>query len=206
MLLSMLAAAATGASGAYVFDDPTYLGDATEWGAWADMLQRYAPEHAVLRACREHEDSCPKRHKGLHIILQRGADLELHKKLQLVNRYVNRKGYRVDRHTRVQAHRSSKRSINQWSTPLEFFKRGGDCEDFASTKYFLLRELGVAADDLRIVVAFDREYREHHAVVAVRRDAERSFLLEIDNKVLRRKPTAFRYVYAVNEKSVWDHE
>ena len=113
MLLSMLAAAATGASGAYVFEDSTYLGDATEWGAWADMLQRYAPEHAVLRACREHEGSCPKRHKGLHIILQRGADLELHKKLQLVNRYVNRKGYRVDRHTRVEAHRSSKQHRNK---------------------------------------------------------------------------------------------
>lgn len=38
-----------------------------------------------------------------------------------------------------------------WATPLEFMGRGiGDCEDFAITKYFALRSLGVANEKLRI--------------------------------------------------------
>lgn len=56
-----------------------------------------------------------------------------------------------------------------WATPLATFARGsGDCEDYAIAKFVALREAGVAADDLRIVVMHDLLGGEDHAVVAAR--------------------------------------
>jgi predicted transglutaminase-like cysteine proteinase len=58
-----------------------------------------------------------------------------------------------------------------WSAPLASFASGrGDCEDYAIAKYVALRESGVAAEDLRIVLVRDLVVREDHAVLAVRQD------------------------------------
>ena len=56
-----------------------------------------------------------------------------------------------------------------WSAPLATFGSGrGDCEDYAIAKYVALREAGVAAEDMRIVLVRDMAVREDHAVLAVR--------------------------------------
>src|SRR5690606_37404712 len=51
-----------------------------------------------------------------------------------------------------------------WATPAEFLGRGGDCEDYAIAKYFLLRELGVPAETMRIAVVEDVLQQLMHAV------------------------------------------
>jgi predicted transglutaminase-like cysteine proteinase len=88
---------------------------------------------------------------------------------------------------------------------LEFLQKGGDCEDYATAKYMILRLLGYSAEALRIVVVYDRKTREYHAVVAVNDDQGNVRLLDIDNRIYRGKPAAYRYIYAVNENSIWDH-
>ena len=88
-------------------------------------------------------------------------------------------------------------------------RRGGDCEDYATTKYYLLRRLGFSADQLRIVVTWERGERGYHAVLAVRlEDAEEAkiLLLESDNTIKRGGRHRYRFIYSVNEESIWDHE
>jgi predicted transglutaminase-like cysteine proteinase len=67
-----------------------------------------------------------------------------------------------------------------WSPPLATFDRGaGDCEDYAIAKYMALRQAGVAAHDLRIVILRDTRRQEDHAMAAIRLDGH---WLMLDNQ------------------------
>jgi predicted transglutaminase-like cysteine proteinase len=69
-----------------------------------------------------------------------------------------------------------------WASPLQTLGSGaGDCEDYAIVKYVALRELGVGADDLRVVIVHDDKRLTEHAVVAVR--SERKWLV-LDNRTM----------------------
>ena len=58
-----------------------------------------------------------------------------------------------------------------WTTPLMTFASGaGDCEDYAIAKYVALRQAGMAARDLRLVILHNRLAHEDHAVTAARLD------------------------------------
>ncbi len=193
----------------YRFDAPeSYLAEASALPAWAHALERHGNEKPLIDDCLEAEESCEGRLKSLRHIIRKGADLEPDDQLRLVNRYINKRRYRRDR-TRLSlsvAEGGEARLRNQWSTLLEFLKRGGDCEDYATAKYFLLRELGYAAEDMRIVVSFDRSVRAHHAVLAIRRSDGSSWLLESDNTIRKSRQRGYRFIYAINENGLWDHE
>ena len=69
-----------------------------------------------------------------------------------------------------------------WPSPLQTLGSGaGDCEDYAIVKYVALRELGVDADDLRVVIVRDDKRLVEHAVLAVR--SERKWLV-LDNRTM----------------------
>lgn len=91
--------------------------------------------------------------------------------IKAVNRAVNALPYVADSTNWGQA--------DYWATPEEMLARGGDCEDFATAKYFALRRLGFAETDLRMAVVWDVVDREQHAVLLVR-TGER--VLVLDNK------------------------
>ena len=191
----------------YAFDSGELLGPASALPAWSEMLERHATQTGHVEACIEDQDACPRRARALHLIVEKGAELPRDKQIQLVNRYVNRKSHRLDRRRTTHTDEGKVVRISHWKTLWEFMERGGDCEDYATTKYFLLRRLGFAPEDLRVVVVYDRRYREHHGVVAVRYDAGNTWLLDTDNHIYRRhKPAEYRYVYAVNETGIWDHD
>jgi hypothetical protein len=62
------------------------------------------------------------------------------------------------------------------------FKSGaGDCEDYAIAKYAVLIQLGVPSDDLRLLVVYDRDSLENHAVTALR--FEQRWLI-LDNRTI----------------------
>ncbi|NTV09951.1 MAG: transglutaminase [Zoogloea sp.] len=64
--------------------------------------------------------------------------------LRRVNEFFNRR-------IRFDSDQSVWGVVDYWATPLEFLGRGaGDCEDYAISKYFTLRELGVPESRLRI--------------------------------------------------------
>lgn len=75
-------------------------------------------------------------------------------KLNAVNSYINGFLYQSDLR-------------DTWSTPLEFFSRRGDCEDYAIAKYVSLRRMGFDESRLRLLVVREVETRQAHAVLAV---------------------------------------
>ena len=193
----------------YRFDVPeTYLADAPALPAWGETLERHANERTAIDDCLAAESECEGRLNGLRVILEKGANLEPDRQLKLVNRYINKRRYRRDRRKMSSSvtEGGQARLRNQWSTLLDFLYRGGECDDYATAKYFLLRELGYKADDMRIVVSYDRSVRQHHAVLAIRQADDSSWLLEIDNTIRKSRQSGYRFIYALNENGIWDHE
>ena len=193
----------------YQFDEPdAYLAGAEALPAWAHALRRHAAERSTIMDCVMAEERCEGRLRSLRPVIVKGATLEPDKQLTLVNRYINKRRYRRDRSKLALsvAEGGQSKLRNQWSTLVEFLERGGDCEDYATAKYFLLREMGFRAEDMRVVVSYDRSVRAHHAVLAVRRPDGSSWLLESDNTIRKSAQFGYRFVYAINEHGIWDHE
>lgn len=192
--------------GAYPFDAGEFLAAPAQWPAWGDMLARHAQQRPAVEACIADQQACSRRMRSFAFIVGESASLPRQQQIQLVNRFINRRGYDADRRRTLELAEGKVVRRSHWATLKEFLEQGGDCEDFAAAKYFILRRLGFPAAALRIVVVYDRRYREHHAVVAVRQADGTAWVLETDNFVFReRKPMDFRYVYAVNEHGIWDH-
>lgn len=90
-----------------------------------------------------------------------------------------------------------------WETPVDFLRYGGDCEDFAIAKYFLLRQLGISDSDLRIAIVGKTSVRPMHAVLVV---ATRGAVAVLDNAVpdvIIAGRTGYAPAVAVNQRSLW---
>lgn len=199
--LTMFAAAGANGQTMYSFETvEDFFAPAAYWPVWQETLDRHYSERAAIHQCLRDEESCTRRLKGLRHVLLKGADLSLEQQVRLVNRYINRQRYKDDRIS------SRSEAGNEWETLTEFLHRGGDCEDFAVAKYFLLREFGVDAEDMRIVVGQEAKRTTHHAMLAIRFD-DSVWLLENDNTIQRNGfQDINRFVYAINEQGIWDHE
>lgn len=191
----------------YRFDDEsTRLGDASLWDDWYDTINRTNDEIIAIEGCSEDESECDRTMLQISVLVNNGKELELAQQLQLVNRYVNRmRRYNDDRRSFKKLEDSRLVISQQWTTLLEFMNKGGDCEDFATAKYALLKLMGFDAHDLRIVVVYERKLQEYHAVIAVRTNEDQVALLDIDNKIYSQRPPHYRLVYSINEHSIWDH-
>ena len=189
----------------YRFDNPEqYLADAADWRPWSDVLRRNALDSALLADCVANVERCPKRYRGVTHLIVRARGLDFEDQVRLVNRYVNKRRYRNDRTYRPtliegDLHR------NQWRPLLETLSRGGDCEDFATAKYFLLRELGIPADVMRVVVLWDTRTRDYHAMLAID-TGDVAWFLETDDTIQRgRQLRKYEFQYSLNEEGIWDH-
>ncbi len=94
--------------------------------------------------------------------------------------------------------------MDVWSSPLAtFYRRAGDCEDYAIAKLVALREAGVPADDLRIVIMRDIFHGEDHAVAAARLDGH---WLMLDNRRMAMVEDGYvrnyRPLYVMDESSL----
>ena len=112
--------------------------------------------------------------------------------MRLANRFINTRRWQIE-----------PRRDDDWRTLEDFLQLGGDCEDFAIAKYFLLRQFGFAADDLRVAITWDREVSDYHAVTVVRLDGE-VFILDVDGAP-RRTQSNYRFLFSINETGIWDH-
>lgn len=89
---------------------------------------------------------------------------------------------------------------DRWETPAEMFARGGDCEDYALTKYFALRDLGLSEHAMRIAIVWDNVDQEQHAVLFITVDGQNWVL---DNKFAVPMPATslegrYRVIWSVN--------
>jgi predicted transglutaminase-like cysteine proteinase len=119
-------------------------------------------------------------------------------KIAAVNTYVNRVNWVDDQ--------PNYGTPDYWATPDEFFTRGGDCEDFAFAKYDVLKRLGFAADQMRILILTDHKLRQPHAVLLVMFD-DRLWVLDNTLRAIAPAEAMQHYepIYSINESGWWLH-
>ena len=124
--------------------------------------------------------------------------LSLHAMAQKINKYVNAKTYITDNKLWGKS--------DYWATPIEFFERGGDCEDFAIAKYASLRALGVPEERLRLAIVHDKQKNIPHAVLIVYTERG-AMVLDNQNKTMKAANTVNRYrpIFSINRLAWWLH-
>jgi predicted transglutaminase-like cysteine proteinase len=174
-----------------------YSPDLSAFVKWTGMLERFAAEERQEPACAP---GAPPRCAPAEWreLLDQLAGLDLKAKLDRVNAAINRHPY-------VASMRNWGES-NRWETPFEFLRRGGQCQDYAIAKYLLLREAGVPAAQLRIVVLHDMRLDLDHAVTVAYVEGR---VLMLDNQFSSVIPADsvlhYQPYYSINEQGWWLH-
>lgn len=173
------------------------LPDSVRLPRWEAARIAISADGVRLGACLEDADACKTARLAAWrsvMIGLRGATPQL--QIAGVNAFLNAIPYVADL--------DCFGTTDHWAGPLSFLAEGGDCEDYAIAKYATLRQLGFAADDLRILVVEDLAQGRAHAVLAVRATGQ-AWLL--DNQaplaVAPNLPDRYAAYYAVNEERGW---
>ncbi|MCB9973012.1 MAG: transglutaminase-like cysteine peptidase [Rhodospirillales bacterium] len=117
---------------------------------------------------------------------------------QKVNQYVNQYQYVTDEKLWGKS--------DYWATPIEFFTRGGDCEDYAIAKYASLRALGVPEERLRLAIVHDKQKNVPHAVLIVYSERG-AMVLDNQEKTMKAATSTNRYrpIFSINRDAWWLH-
>jgi predicted transglutaminase-like cysteine proteinase len=142
---------------------------------WRAITRALPREMEIVARCRDDMDGCPEEAKRFIAIVDRAQGRAILTQIAEINRAINL-------NIRPMDDLSLYGVAERWSTPLVTFTHGaGDCEDYAIAKYAALRQIGIPEEDLRLVVVYDRQAQEHHAVAAVRHAGR---WLVLDNRSL----------------------
>lgn len=164
---------------------------------WTGVLQRHNNEKKwMTQMCQKGELRCPMYQWQLFINSLKGKPKQ--EQIERVNREMNRAAYILDiANWGVQ---------DYWATPLQFFNRDGDCEDYAIAKYMSLKALGFSVDDLRIVVLNDSNMGILHAVLVVNHN-NTAYVLDNYTKSVLPSSRIYHYkpIYSINESAWWRH-
>ncbi|MCG2742688.1 MAG: transglutaminase-like cysteine peptidase [Desulfobacteraceae bacterium] len=120
-------------------------------------------------------------------------------KLEKVNSFFNQVNFVSDA-----IHWSKK---DYWATPVEFLASdGGDCEDFALSKYFTLKMLGVPEKKLNLTYVKAWKLNQSHMVLTYYKTPD-AVPLVLDNLINAIKPATQRPdllpVYSFNGSGLW---
>lgn len=161
------------------------------------VLSRHALALRRAEARCEAGESSACRLAKWQAFLRDVSSASLSDQLYQVNAYVNQVRYRSDQRNWQRA--------DFWAGPEQFFDRGGDCEDYAIAKYVALRAIGVPAEQLRIVVVYDRKTLADHALLAIAAPDGVKVLDSNHKRVIDWEESNRRYspYYALNEQGVW---
>ena len=89
-------------------------------------------------------------------------------------------------HLNLSVNQMLKPAPGDWTTPLEAITmRNGDCKSYSVAKYAGAQELGIPADDVRLVIVHNRRRSEDHMVAAVYQDGEWFILDNLTNVLAR---------------------
>ena len=140
------------------------------WIKWRGVEADILSEAPILALCRSQPDRCPSPAAARFLAtIAEARELNGRVKLAVVNRNINMAIRYVSDMTQWGV-------PDRWSAPLDTNNKGsfdtglGDCEEFAIAKYVALREVGVAAKDLRIVMLRNVSTSEGHAMLLARND------------------------------------
>ena len=163
----------------------------TAFTKWTQMLQRF-------------EDQLSTRSSSPRVQMWKASLSDIRKQPQTdqireVNSYINQVKYINDS--------KNWNKSDYWATPIEFFSKGGDCEDFAIAKYASLKALGMSDDNMRIAIVHDKIKNVPHAILIVYAD-EGVFVLDNQEKDMKRAENIDRYrpIFSINQSSWWLHK
>jgi predicted transglutaminase-like cysteine proteinase len=194
LLFALAGTAGPSWAATYTFDtNSQYLTRADNYPRWAALMRRHARQSVQLEACLNDVTRCPSYLRGYREIVLRSKALSPYRRMLLANRFINSRRWRVE-----PGH------DDEWRTLTDFLHHGGDCEDYAIAKYFVLRRLGFAVDDLRIGIGRETTTRDYHAVTMVRLDGQ-VYVLDVDGEPSLNQ-FGYRLLFSINEKAIWDHE
>lgn len=157
---------------------------------WTGMFKRF---DASLRSANG-QTEIAKFKRNLETL----KGLPLDKMATKVNSMMNAKRYITDAKNYGQT--------DYWATPVEFFQRGGDCEDFAIAKYTALRALGVPENRLRIAIVQDLQKNIPHAVLIVYTDKGAMILdNQIKTAISADRVSHYKPIFSINQDAWWLH-
>jgi len=166
---------------------------------WQRALAKIEREQKGYHDCAADERHCSSRAmQAWQTLIKQQQGARQIDQLHSVNSFINQWHYRADGQNYGRS--------DYWASPNEFFKRSGDCEDYAIAKYVTLRQLGFSADQLRLVVVEDKRRDLAHAVLAAYVGNEIYILDNLSSEV-RPQSVVSEYspYYSVNEKARWAH-
>ena len=164
---------------------------------WTGMVSRYAKQKKVP------DEDCGKvRFHPCEVVQWKDLIASLHDKpvreqLEVINDWGNKHPYIEDQ---------LNWGVNDyWETPYEFMEVNGDCEDYAITKYYSLRALGISADKLRIMIVQD--FNLGGVIHAILGFYDTDGLMILDNQIKQVMPAMkiyhYRPIFGINENAWW---
>jgi predicted transglutaminase-like cysteine proteinase len=138
---------------------------------WESLRQQMHFEKAYFYEClQSKDDPCP-------------LIPALEQKLDEIRQY---QGNALLGHLNISINLMIKPAPGDWVGPLEAITmRHGDCKSYSLAKYAAVQEVGISADDVRLVIVHLPARSEDHMVVAVHQDGE-WFILDNLTNVLSR--------------------
>lgn len=120
----------------------------------------------------------PANDASLNALIAKSRAASRQQQVAAVNSWVNS-------HIAYKADEANYGQPDRWTAAAQTLHSGrGDCEDYAIAKYQILRELGIAEQDLFLVIGRDRAMRADHAVLAVRVGSAYRILDNFTDRVL----------------------
>jgi predicted transglutaminase-like cysteine proteinase len=159
----------------------------TKWTSMFDRFDRDLKDESDMQVIREWQND-----------LRGFKSTSIKSMAKQVNNFVNQTRYITDSKNWGKS--------DYWATPVEFLKRGGDCEDFAIAKYTALRALGVPEERLRIAIVQDTYKNIPHAVLIVYTE-DGAVILDNQIKTLVKTTSGNRYrpIFSINRQAWWLH-
>ena len=140
-------------------------------GTWQSLRHQMRLEKAYFYQCLQFKDNpCP-------------LIPALEQKLDEIRQY---RGKALLGHLNITINFMIKPAPADWVGPLKAITmRHGDCKSYSLAKYAGAQELGISADDVRLVIVHQRARSENHMVVAVYQDGEWFILDNLTNILAR---------------------
>lgn len=166
---------------------------------WQRVMQRMRQDWRALDACRRDREHCASEPlRAWRDRLDALGRLAPRAQIARINELVNRQPYVADE--------ANFGELDHYASASEFLQKSGDCEDYAIFKYFVLRALGFADPDLRVVLVLRGSDHAPHAVLAVYLGSEVYILDNDDNHVARPQDLGdYRPVQSFNASRGWIH-
>ncbi len=199
-LADLYPAKAKAASNSYFNMSESKFENLTPFPKWTGVMMRFQDQQDVS------DDDCdnvryhPCAIKKWKELLETLKDKSLNEQLDGVNDWSNAHPYIVDQ--------LNWGMNDYWETAYEFMEINGDCEDYAISKYYSLRALGISEDRMRIIIVQDLNLGGIiHAILGVYDDNDNMIIL--DNQIKHVIPALkiyhYRPIYGVNETYWWTY-